>query len=117
MNRHREHTEAAWRKYGRKLWKFGGSYGLGIALMLILLVLTFAGTLHQVRLAPSLGSEAAIESFFGAPYVLIPLGGEHSLISLPLPGHGALHGAPAVRQPAPGRHVPREMDVEACRAS
>ena len=44
MNRHREHTEAAWRKYGRKLWKFGGSYGLGIALMLILLVLTFAGT-------------------------------------------------------------------------
>lgn len=88
MNRHREHTEAAWRKYGRKLWKFGGSYGLGIALMLILLVLTFAGTLHQVRLAPSLGSEAAIESFFGAPYVLIPLGGEHSLISLPLPGMG-----------------------------
>lgn len=75
MNRHREHTEAAWRKYGRKLWKFGGSYGLGIALMLILLVLTFAGTLHQVRLAPSLGSEAAIESFFGAPYVLIPLAG------------------------------------------
>lgn len=84
----RKHTGEAWRKYGWRLWRFAGSYGLGIALMLILLVLTFAGTLHQVRLAPSLGSEAAIESFFGAPYVLIPLGGERSLVSLPLPGMG-----------------------------
>lgn len=83
-----EHTDMVWRKYGRSLWKFAGSYGLGIALMLILLVLTFAGTLHQVRLSSSMGPEAAIESFFGAPYVLIPLGGEHSLISLPLPGMG-----------------------------
>lgn len=83
-----ERTETVWRKYGRSLWKFAGSYGLGIALMLILLVLTFAGTLHQVRLSSSMGSEAAIESFFGAPYVLIPLGGEHSLVSLPLPGMG-----------------------------
>lgn len=84
----REHTDTVWRKYGRSLWKFAGSYGLGIALMLILLVLTFAGTLHQVRLSSSMGPSAAIESFFGAPYVLIPLGGEHSLISLPLPGMG-----------------------------
>ncbi len=84
----RERTGAAWRKYGRSLWKCAGSYGLGIALMLILLVLTFAGTLHQVRLSSTMGTEAAIESFFGAPYVLIPLGGEHSLISLPLPGMG-----------------------------
>lgn len=84
----RKHTDTGWRDYGRLLWKWAGSYGLGIALMLILLVLTFAGTLHQVRLSPSLGSEAAIESFFGAPYVLIPLGGEHSIISLPLPGMG-----------------------------
>lgn len=83
-----KHTDTKWRDYGRRLWKFAGSYGLGIALMLILLVLTFAGTLHQVRLSSSMGSEAAIESFFGAPYVLIPLGGEHSLISLPLPGMG-----------------------------
>ena len=58
------------------------------SLMLILLVLTFAGTLHQVRLSSAMGSEAAIESFFGAAYVLIPLGGENSLISLPLPGMG-----------------------------
>lgn len=84
----RERTNTVWRKYGRSLWKFAGSYGLGIALMLVLLVLTFAGTLHQVRLSSSMGPEAAIESFFGAPYVLIPLGGEHSLISLPLPGMG-----------------------------
>lgn len=84
----REHTAAGWMKYGGRLWKFSGSYGLGIALMLILLVLTFAGTLHQVRLSSVMGSEAAIESFFGAPYVLIPLGGENSLISLPLPGMG-----------------------------
>lgn len=84
----RERMGAAWRKYGRSLWEFAGSYGLGITLMLILLVLTFAGTLHQVRLSSSMGTEAAIESFFGAPYVLIPLGGEHSLISLPLPGMG-----------------------------
>ena len=81
-------TDAVWMKYGRSLWKFAGSYGLGIALMLILLVLTFAGTLHQVRLSSSMGPEAAIESFFGAPYVLIPLGGENSLVSLPLPGMG-----------------------------
>lgn len=84
----RDRTGTTWRKYGRSLWKFAGSYGLGIALMLILLVLTFAGTLHQVRLSSTMGTEAAIESFFGAPYVLIPLGGEHSLISLPLPGMG-----------------------------
>lgn len=84
----RTHTDTGWMDYGRKLWKFAGSYGLGIALMLILLVLTFAGTLHQVRLSSSMGTEAAIESFFGAPYVLIPLGGEHSLLSLPLPGMG-----------------------------
>lgn len=69
-------TDAVWMKYGRSLWKFAGSYGLGIALMLILLVLTFAGTLHQVRLSSSMGPEAAIESFFGAPYVLIPLAGK-----------------------------------------
>ena len=69
-------TDAVWMKYGRSLWKFAGSYGLGIALMLILLVLTFAGTLHQVRLSSSMGPEAAIESFFGAPYVLMPLGGD-----------------------------------------
>lgn len=81
-------TDAVWMKYGRSLWKFAGSYGLGIALMLILLVLTFAGTLHQVRLSSSMGPEAAIESFFGAPYVLMPLGGENSLVSLPLPGMG-----------------------------
>ena len=48
--------------------------------MLILLALTFAGTLYQVRLSSSMGSEAAIESFVGAAYVLIPLGGENSLI-------------------------------------
>lgn len=81
-------TDAVWMRYGRSLWKFAGSYGLGIALMLILLVLTFAGTLHQVRLSSSMGPEAAIESFFGAPYVLMPLGGENSLVSLPLPGMG-----------------------------
>lgn len=52
-------------KYGRSLWNFAGSYGLGIALMLILLVLTFAGTLHQVRLSSAMGAEAAIESFSG----------------------------------------------------
>ena len=40
----RKRTDAVWMKYGRSLWKFAGSYGLGIALMLILLVLTFAGT-------------------------------------------------------------------------
>mgnify|MGYP006993832739 FL=1 len=68
----RERTDAVWKKYGRSLWNFAGSYGLGIALMLILLVLTFAGTLHQVRLSSAMGSEAAIESFFGAAYVLIP---------------------------------------------
>ena len=62
----RERTDAVWKKYGRSLWNFAGSYGLGIALMLILLVLTFAGTLHQVRLSSAMGSEAAIESFFGA---------------------------------------------------
>lgn len=84
----RERTDAVWKKYGRSLWDFAGSYGLGIALMLILLVLTFAGTLHQVRLSSAMGSEAAIESFFGVAYVLIPLGGENSLISLPLPGMG-----------------------------
>lgn len=84
----RERTDAVWKKYGRSLWNFAGSYGLGIALMLILLVLTFAGTLHQVRLSSAMGSEAAIESFFGVAYVLIPLGGENSLISLPLPGMG-----------------------------
>ncbi|MFQ9833767.1 MAG: cytochrome c biogenesis protein ResB [Akkermansia muciniphila] len=84
----RERTDAAWEKYGRSLWNVAGSYGLGIALMLILLALTFAGTLYQVRLSSSMGSEAAIESFFGAAYVLIPLGGENSLISLPLPGMG-----------------------------
>jgi len=84
----RERTDAVWKKYGRSLWNFAGSYGLGIALMLILLVLTFAGTLHQVRLSSAMGAEAAIESFFGAAYVLIPLGGENSLISLPLPGMG-----------------------------
>ena len=66
----RERTDAVWKKYGRSLWNFAGSYGLGIALMLILLVLTFAGTLHQVRLSSAMGSEAAIESFFGAAYVL-----------------------------------------------
>lgn len=86
MDRKREETK--WVKGVRSLWKFAGSYGLGITLMLILLALTFAGTLHQVRLASSMGSEAAIESFFGAAYVLIPLGGEHSLIYLPLPGMG-----------------------------
>lgn len=86
MDRKREKGERL--KFGRLLWRFAGSYGLGIALMLILLVLTFAGTLHQVRLASSMGSEAAIESFFGAPYVLIPLGGEHSVVYLPLPGMG-----------------------------
>lgn len=79
---------SAWRRYGRMAWRFAGSYGLGIALMVILLVLTFAGTLHQVRLAPEMGSEAAIESFFGATHVFIPLGGEHSVIFLPLPGMG-----------------------------
>ena len=84
----RERTDAAWEKYGRSLWNVAGSYGLGIALMLILLALTFAGTLYQVRLSSSMGSEAAIESFFGAAYVLRPLGGENSLISLPLPGMG-----------------------------
>ena len=46
----RERTDAVWKKYGRSLWNFAGSYGLGIALMLILLVLTFAGTLHQLSL-------------------------------------------------------------------
>ena len=45
----RERTDAAWEKYGRSLWNVAGSYGLGIALMLILLALTFAGTLYQVR--------------------------------------------------------------------
>ena len=73
----RARTDPVWKKYGRSLWNFAGSYGLGIALMLILLVLTFAGTLHQVRLSSAMGSEAAIESFFGAAYVLIPLGGEN----------------------------------------
>ncbi len=68
--------------------RFCGSYGVGIALMLILLVLTFAGTLHEVRLAPVIGMDAAIEAFFGAPWVLIPLGGDLSVISLPLPGMG-----------------------------
>lgn len=61
----RERTDAVWKKYGRSLWNFAGSYGLGIALMLILLVLTFAGTLHQVRLSSAMGAEAAIESFSG----------------------------------------------------
>lgn len=61
----RERTDAAWEKYGRSLWNVAGSYGLGIALMLILLALTFAGTLYQVRLSSSMGSEAAIESFSG----------------------------------------------------
>ena len=46
----RERTDAAWEKYGRSLWNVAGSYGLGIALMLILLALTFAGTLYQVCL-------------------------------------------------------------------
>ena len=50
----RERTDAVWKKYGRSLWNFAGSYGLGIALMLILLVLTFAGTLHQVRLSSAM---------------------------------------------------------------
>lgn len=72
----------------RAVWKAAGSYSLGLGLMFLLLVLTFAGTLHQVRLAPSMGAEAAIESFFGAPYVWIPLGGKFSVISLPLPGMG-----------------------------
>ena len=62
----RERTDAVWKKYGRSLWNFAGSYGLGIALMLILLVLTFAGTLHQVRLSSAMGAEAAIESFFAS---------------------------------------------------
>ena len=52
----RERTDAAWEKYGRSLWNVAGSYGLGIALMLILLALTFAGTLYQVRLSSSMGS-------------------------------------------------------------
>ena len=38
----RERTDAVWKKYGRSLWNFAGSYGLGIALMLILLVLTLS---------------------------------------------------------------------------
>lgn len=71
-----------------RLWQFAGSYELGIALMLILLILTFAGTLHQVEYASVMGSQAAIDSFFGASYVLIPLGGKQSLIFLPLPGMG-----------------------------
>ena len=29
----RERTDAVWKKYGRSLWNFAGSYGLGIALM------------------------------------------------------------------------------------
>lgn len=44
----RERTDAVWKKYGRSLWNFAGSYGLGIALMLILLVLTFAGDRKSV---------------------------------------------------------------------
>ncbi len=72
----------------KKLWRFAGSYGVGIVLMLILLVLTFAGTIHQVRLAPTLGADAAIESFFGQWWVFIPLTPESSALSLylPLPG-------------------------------
>ncbi len=72
----------------QSILRFCGSYGLGIVLMLILLALTFAGTLHEVRMAPVMGMDAAIESFFGAPWVLIPLGGDLSVISLPLPGMG-----------------------------
>ncbi len=71
-----------------RLWRFAGSYGVGVVLMLILLTLTFAGTLHEVRMAPQVGMDAAIESFFGAPWVLIPLWGEQSLLALPLPGMG-----------------------------
>lgn len=73
---------------GKRLWKFAGSYGVGIVLMLLLLVLTFAGTMHQVRLAPVLGVDAAIESFFGQWWVFIPLTPESSGLSLffPLPG-------------------------------
>lgn len=83
----------------------------GIALMLILLVLTFAGTLHQVRLSSSMGPEAAIESFFGAPYVLIPLGGENSLVSLPLPGMGITCALLFANLLIGG--VPRPVDLEA----
>ncbi len=71
-----------------RLWCFAGSYGVGLVLMLILLVLTFAGTLHEVRMAPQVGMEVAIESFFGAPWVLIPLWGE--MLALPLPGMGII---------------------------
>lgn len=72
----------------KKLWRFSGSYGVGIVLMLILLVLTFAGTMHQVRLAPTLGVDAAIESFLGEWWVFIPLTSTTSELPmyLPLPG-------------------------------
>ncbi len=70
----------------RKVWSFAGSYLLGIVLMSLLLLLTFVGTLYQVEHGPTLGMEGAIDAFFGALYVLIPIGGSNSLISLPLPG-------------------------------
>ncbi|MEG2236298.1 MAG: cytochrome c biogenesis protein CcsA [Akkermansia sp.] len=66
------------------LYRFLGSYGLGIVLMLILLILTYYGTIFQVRYAEHAGGAA--EAFFSRSWVNIPLGGENALIALPLPG-------------------------------
>ena len=74
------------RECGRRLLRFSGSYGLGCALMGALLILTFYGTLFQVRYAHGGAATQAAEAFFGANWVLIPLGGENSVIALPLPG-------------------------------
>ncbi len=72
-------------RWGR-VWRVLGSYTLGIVLMAILLILTVYGTFYQVQDHAGIGSAEAAEAFFGASLVLIPLGGEHAVAALPLPG-------------------------------
>jgi ABC-type transport system involved in cytochrome c biogenesis permease subunit len=54
--------------------------------MLILLIVTFYGTIFQSYYAASGQSEAAASAFFSSLFVVIPLGGENSPLGLPLPG-------------------------------
>lgn len=72
--------------YMKKILSVLGSYTLGIVLMGILLVLTFYGTIYQTMPGHGMSAAQAAESFFGASYVLIPLGGADALLALPLPG-------------------------------